>query len=57
MYESANKFGGEQILLKLAHLCDIFGKLNGLNLQLQGRDKQLLFLTDKISGITRKLET
>lgn len=39
MYESAKKFGDEQFLLKLAYLCDIF--VNGLNLQLQGRDKPL----------------
>lgn len=29
------------MMMKLADLSDIFGKLNDLNLQLQGRDKNL----------------
>ena len=40
-YQGENKFGEEDFLLKLAYLSDIFGKLNELNLQLQGRDKHL----------------
>ena len=28
-------------MMKLAYLCDVFGKLNDLNVQLQGRDKHI----------------
>ena len=56
MYDREKKFGDEQFLLKLTYLCDLFGNLNGLNLQLQGRDKHLPDLTDKISAFIRKLE-
>ena len=37
MYEAASKFSDEKILLKLAYLSNVFGKLNELNLQIQGR--------------------
>ncbi|KAJ3609889.1 hypothetical protein NHX12_021983 [Muraenolepis orangiensis] len=56
MHEAARKFSDEQFLMKLAYLSDVFGKLNELNLQLQGRDKHLPHLADKISAFTRKLE-
>ncbi|KAI4829931.1 hypothetical protein KUCAC02_001591 [Chaenocephalus aceratus] len=56
MYEAASKFTDEHILMKLAYLSDVFGKLNELNLQLQGKDKHLPHLADKINGFTRKLE-
>ncbi|CAJ1059684.1 zinc finger BED domain-containing protein 5-like [Xyrichtys novacula] len=56
MHDVASKFSDEQFLMKLAYLSDIFGKLNELNLQLQGRDKHLPHLADKISAFTRKLE-
>lgn len=55
-YLFAAKFSDEEFLMKLAYLSDIFGKLNELNLQLQGRDKHLPHLADKICGFTRKLE-
>ncbi|KAL6475825.1 hypothetical protein MHYP_G00168650 [Metynnis hypsauchen] len=54
-YEVAIKFGDENFLAKLAYLSDIFGRLNELNLQLQGKDKHLPQVTDKISSFTRKL--
>ncbi|XP_030580905.1 zinc finger BED domain-containing protein 5-like [Archocentrus centrarchus] len=54
-YEVAEKFCDENFLGKLAYLSDIFGKLNELNLQLQGKDKHLPQVTDKISSFTRKL--
>ena len=46
-YEAASKFSDELFLLKLTYLSDVFGKLNELNLQLQGKDKHLLHLADK----------
>ncbi|XP_053171455.1 zinc finger BED domain-containing protein 5-like [Scomber japonicus] len=54
-YETAAKFSDENFLVRLAYLSDIFGKLNELNLQLQGKDKHLPQVTDKISSFTRKL--
>lgn len=40
-YDLAEHFCDENFLAKLAYLSDIFGKLNELNLQLQGKDKHL----------------
>ncbi|XP_057706890.1 zinc finger BED domain-containing protein 5 [Corythoichthys intestinalis] len=54
-YEDAAKFSNDNFLAKLAYLTDIFGKLNELNLQLQGKNKHLPQVTDKISSFTRKL--
>eukprot|EP00795_Rhopilema_esculentum_P002969 gene2969-1223_t len=43
-------------LARLAYLSDMFGKLNELNLQLQGKNKHIPHqVTDKISSFTRKL--
>lgn len=53
--EVAEKFSDESFLAKLAYLSDIFGKLNEPNLQLQGKDKHLPQVTNKISSFTRKL--
>lgn len=38
-YEVSRMFSDENFLMKLAYLSDIFGKLNELNLQLQGKDQ------------------
>ena len=40
---------------KLAYLCDIFEKLNQLNMSLQGRDTHILQLYDKLTAFKRKL--
>ncbi len=56
MYEAASKFSDEEFLFKLAYLSDMFGKLNKLILQLQGKDKHLPHLADKINAFSRKLE-
>lgn len=56
MYDASGKFSDEQFLMKLAYLSDVFGKLNELNLQLQGRDKRQPHIADKITAFTRKLE-
>ena len=39
----------------LAYLCDIFAKLNQLNISLQGKDTHLLQLHDNITAFKRKL--
>ena len=56
MYESASKYTDEHFLTKLAYLSDVFGKLNELTLQIQGKDKPLPHLADKITGFTKKPE-
>ena len=43
-------------LTQLAYLCDIFAKLNQLNISLQGKDTHLLQLHDKITAFKRKLQ-
>ena len=40
---------------KLAYLCDIFEKLNQLNISLQGKDTHILQLYDKFTAFKRKL--
>ena len=41
-------------LAKLAYLADIFDELNQLNTNLQGRDKTILNLYDKVDGFVEK---
>ena len=43
-------------LSKVAHLADIFNKLNELNLSLQGRNLNILFSHDKIEAFKKKLD-
>ena len=38
-----------EFLLKLAYLCDVFAKLNKLNISMQGLDKNMLDVSDKIA--------
>ena len=52
----ATAFEDEVFLTQLAYLCDIFAKLNQLNLSLQGKDTHLLQLHDKITAFKRKLQ-
>lgn len=40
----------------VAFLTDIFGHLNQLNLQLQGRGKTIVDLVEKLESFTKKLE-
>ncbi|CAH1962093.1 unnamed protein product [Acanthoscelides obtectus] len=47
---------GGLFLLKLSYLVDIFGKLNILNLQLQGVNTHILDTNDKVNAFCRKLE-
>ena len=48
-------FGDEVFLTQLAYLCDIFFKLNQLNISLQGKETHLLQLHDNITAFQRKL--
>lgn len=49
------KFENEVFLIKLSYLCDIFEKLNVLNVSLQGNETHILQLTEKITSFKRKL--
>ena len=42
-------------ILKLAYLCDIFAELNKLNIFMQGLDKNMLDVSDKIAAFIKKL--
>jgi hypothetical protein len=44
----------EDSLVELAYLCYIFGKLDALNLSLQGSSMQLLKSMEKILAIIKK---
>jgi hypothetical protein len=43
-------------LASLSYLVDIFDRLNGLNLSLQGRETHILLLADKVQAFTQKLD-
>ncbi|XP_059210109.1 SCAN domain-containing protein 3-like [Centropristis striata] len=61
---SKNKAAGDHLILledgkfmsNVAFLSDIFGHLNKLNLQLQGRDKTIVDMVEKLESFTRMLE-
>jgi len=48
--------GDIQFISNVAFLSDIFGHINQLNLQLQGRDKTIVDMVEKLESFTRKLE-
>lgn len=52
---SSEKFVDSDFVCKLAYLCDIFEKLNSLNVSLQGNETNILQLSDKISAFRKKL--
>ena len=54
-HELAITFEDEVFLTHLAYLCDIFAKLNQLNISLQGKDTHLLQLHDNITAFKKKL--
>ncbi|XP_075455233.1 protein FAM200A-like [Ascaphus truei] len=54
-HEYANHFVETEFLVQLAYLCDIFDKLNALNLSLQGGNMHILTLAGKISAFRKKL--
>jgi hypothetical protein len=49
-YKDAEYFADAEFLIRVAYLCDIFEKLNSLNVSLQGKNMHLLKSTEKISA-------
>lgn len=43
-------------LTNLAYLADIFDRLNGLNMSLQGPNTNIMSLADKVIGFVKKME-
>ena len=54
-HPSAESFEQTDFLLKFSYLCDIFEKLNKLNVSMQGNDANVLELSDKIEVFLRKI--
>lgn len=54
-HPGSEKFTDQNFVLTLAYLCDIFDKLNALNLSLQGNETSVLELHDKIQAFRKKL--
>ena len=52
----ASKFNHEKWILKLAYLCEIFNRLNELNLSLQGKMTTVFKLADKVAAFKDKLK-
>ena len=50
----ANCPNENKFLIKLAYLCDIFAKLNKLNLSMQGANKNMLDILNNIPAFTKK---
>ena len=51
----AGSFQKTDFLLKFSYFCDIFEKLNKLNVSMQGNDANILELSDKIEAFVRKI--
>jgi hypothetical protein len=51
----SSHFEDEAWLCRLAYLTDIFSKLNGLNLNLQGNGNNIFSMEDKVRAFYRKL--
>ena len=54
-HTSAESFQQTDFLLKFSYLCDIFEKLNKLNVSMQGNNANILELSDKIEAFVRKI--
>ena len=54
-HPSAESFQQTDFLLKFNHRCDIFKKLNKLNVSIQGNNAYVLKLSDKIKAFVRKI--
>ena len=52
---SAEGFQQTDFLLKFSYICDIFKKLNKLNVNMQGHDANVLELSDKIETFVKKI--
>ena len=55
-HDLADKLADHSWLAHLAYLTDVFGHLNDLNLSLQGEDKTVLHMNDRVSGFMKKIE-
>jgi|SRR6218665_1343238 len=53
-YRPTVHFSNQELLIKLAYLCEIFEKLNALNLSLEESNKNLLNSTEKTSAFIKK---
>jgi hypothetical protein len=54
-YNNSEMFVDSNFVIKLAYLCDIFEKLNSLNISLQGKETHILQLYDKIVAFIKKI--
>jgi hypothetical protein len=54
-YNYSEMFVDSDFVIKLAYLCDIFEKLNSLNISLQGKETHFLQLYDKIVAFIKKI--
>nr|XP_023021166.1 zinc finger MYM-type protein 6-like [Leptinotarsa decemlineata] len=54
--ENTKYFTEPDFMLKLAYLCDVFEKLNNLNLSLQGNNTHILKLSERIAAFRKKLQ-
>ena len=54
-HPSTESFQQTDFSLKFSYLCDIFEKLNKLNVSMQGNDANVLELSDKIEAFLRKI--
>ena len=52
-HKYTENFVNEDFLVELAYLCDIFEKMNALNLSLQGSNMHLLKSIEKISAFIK----
>ena len=55
-HEYAKYFTETDFLLKLAYLCDLFEKLNSLNMFLQGNNMHIIKLLERIAAFKMKLQ-
>jgi len=51
----ADKFNDDLWVSKLAFLSDNFGRLNELNIEMQGKNKTMVDIGEKISSFKQKL--
>lgn len=49
------QFHNEEFLMMLAYLADVFGRLNDMNLSLQGRDVTVSDVQDKLAGLSARM--
>ena len=50
------QFHNEKSVVMLAYLADVFGRLNDMNLSLQGRDGAISDVKDKLAELNARME-